>query len=55
MMAYVHLWWYFTEFFFECEVFQTNIVEKNKTHFIRMMSIMSDQQMHKFCINIYFF
>ena len=28
-----HLW-HFTEFFLEWEIFQTNVVEKIKTHFI---------------------
>jgi hypothetical protein len=30
MKTYVHLWQYLAEFFVECEVFQTKVVEKSK-------------------------
>jgi hypothetical protein len=32
MKTFRHLWQYLAEFFYEWEIFQTKIVEKNKTH-----------------------
>jgi hypothetical protein len=34
MKSYVHLWYYFAEFFLECKIFETEFVEKIKTHFM---------------------
>jgi hypothetical protein len=34
MTTYVHLWLYLAEFFLECEMFRTKVVEKIKTHFM---------------------
>jgi hypothetical protein len=32
MKVFVHLWWYLAEFLLEWEMFQTEVVEKVKTH-----------------------
>jgi hypothetical protein len=34
MKTYVHLWQYLAEFFLEWEIFQTNVVDKIKTHIL---------------------
>jgi hypothetical protein len=34
MKTYVHLWQYLAEFVLEWEMFQTNVVEKIKTHIL---------------------
>jgi hypothetical protein len=34
MKTYVHLWYYLAEFFLEWEMFQTEVVERIKTHIL---------------------
>jgi len=34
MKSYAHLWQYLAEFFLEWEMFQAEVVEKNRTHFV---------------------
>jgi len=44
MMAYVHLWQYLAELFFKSQLFQTNLVEKIKTHILRSKIVFSENR-----------
>jgi len=47
MKTYVHLWQYLAEFFLEWKMFQTEFVEKIKTHILYSITFSENLALHE--------